>query len=94
MTNADASEIGIHIKEEKNMTGAECYREAERHLANAARHLTEDPRDMRIAEVSAAIGNGYAMLAAAAGAAGLLTDKYVGDGPHINDWNYAMRGTP
>ncbi|WP_329217439.1 hypothetical protein [Streptomyces microflavus] len=37
--------------------------EAEKHLGNAARHLTEDPRDMRIAEVAAAIGQGYAALA-------------------------------
>lgn len=37
--------------------------EAEKHLANAARHLTEHPGDMRIAEVSAAIGQGYAILA-------------------------------
>jgi hypothetical protein len=39
--------------------------EAERHLANAARHLTENVKDMRIAEVSAWIGQGYATLAAA-----------------------------
>ncbi|MFE7485545.1 hypothetical protein [Streptomyces sp. NPDC057552] len=39
--------------------------EAEKHLGNAARHLTEDPRDMRIAEVAAAIGQGHAALAAA-----------------------------
>jgi CO/xanthine dehydrogenase Mo-binding subunit len=38
--------------------------EAEMHLANAARHLTEDVRDMRIAEVSAWIGQGHAALAA------------------------------
>jgi hypothetical protein len=37
--------------------------EAERHLANAARHLTEEPGDMRIAEVAAWIGQGYATLA-------------------------------
>ena len=38
--------------------------EAEKHLGNAARHLTEDVRDMRIAEVSAWIGQGHAALAA------------------------------
>ncbi|MET8113736.1 helix-turn-helix domain-containing protein [Streptomyces prasinus] len=38
--------------------------EAEKHLANAARHLTEHPGDMRIAEVAAAIGQGHAALAA------------------------------
>lgn len=37
--------------------------EAEKHLAEAARHLTEHPADMRIAEVSAAIGQGHATLA-------------------------------
>jgi phage protein D len=37
--------------------------EAEKHLANAARHLTEDVRDMRIAEVSAWIGQGHAAMA-------------------------------
>jgi hypothetical protein len=36
--------------------------EAEKHLANAARHLTEVPADMRIAEVSAWIGQGHAAL--------------------------------
>lgn len=36
---------------------------AEKHLATAARHLTEHPSDMRIAEVSAWIGQGYATLA-------------------------------
>lgn len=40
--------------------------EAEKHLATAAHHLTELPSDMRIAEVAAAIGQGYATLAAAA----------------------------
>lgn len=37
--------------------------EAERHLANAARHLTEEPGDIRIAEVAAQIGQGHAALA-------------------------------
>ncbi|MFF7837613.1 hypothetical protein ACFZC6_02070 [Streptomyces ossamyceticus] len=37
--------------------------EAEKHLATAARHLTELPSDMRIAEVSAWIGQGHAALA-------------------------------
>jgi hypothetical protein len=38
--------------------------EAERHLQTAARHLTEYPQDMRIAEVAAWIGQGHAALAA------------------------------
>ncbi|MFB7461229.1 hypothetical protein [Streptomyces sp. NPDC056188] len=37
--------------------------EAEKHLETAARHLTEVPADMRIAEVAAAIGQGHAALA-------------------------------
>lgn len=37
--------------------------EAEKHLDTAARHLTEHPGDMRIAEVAAAIGQGHATLA-------------------------------
>lgn len=37
--------------------------EAEKHLATAARHLTEVSADMRIAEVSAWIGHGHAALA-------------------------------
>ncbi|GGS41192.1 hypothetical protein F2B00_03170 [Streptomyces parvus] len=37
--------------------------EAEKHLDTAARHLTEHPGDMRIAEVAAAIGQGHAALA-------------------------------
>lgn len=37
--------------------------EAEKHLETAARHLTEAPQDMRIAEVSAVIGQGHATLA-------------------------------
>jgi hypothetical protein len=39
--------------------------QAEQFADNAARHLTEDPRDMRIAEVSAGIAQAYAALAAA-----------------------------
>ncbi|WUH94601.1 hypothetical protein OG900_33600 [Streptomyces sp. NBC_00433] len=37
--------------------------EAEKHLATAAHHNNENPPDMRIAEVSAWIGQGYAALA-------------------------------
>jgi hypothetical protein len=37
--------------------------EAEKHLDTAARHCNENPPDMRIAEVSAWIGQGYATLA-------------------------------
>ncbi|GGW99117.1 hypothetical protein [Streptomyces chartreusis] len=37
--------------------------EAEKHLDTAARHCNENPPDMRIAEVAAWIGQGYATLA-------------------------------
>lgn len=37
--------------------------EAARLLKNAARHITEEPGDMRIAEVSALVGSGFASLA-------------------------------
>lgn len=37
--------------------------EAARWLETAAHHTNEDPRDMRIAEVSALVGNGFASLA-------------------------------
>jgi hypothetical protein len=49
--------------------------EAEKHLANAAYHLTEHPGDMRIAEVAAAIGNGYATLALLDGRQGGAAEK-------------------
>ena len=39
--------------------------QAEKFADSAARHLTEDPRDMRIAEVSAGIAQAYAALAVA-----------------------------
>jgi hypothetical protein len=48
------------------MAGALWFAEqAEKFADTAARHLTEDPRDMRIAEVSAGIAQAYASLAAA-----------------------------
>lgn len=37
--------------------------EAAKLLQNAARHITEHPQDMRIAEVSALVGSGFASLA-------------------------------
>lgn len=48
--------------------------EAEKHLATAARHLSEHPEDMRIAEVAAYIGQGYATLAASEGSADTQAD--------------------
>lgn len=48
------------------MNGPEHYREAEALLAIAERHITEDPRDMRISEVSADAAQVHATLALAA----------------------------
>ncbi len=48
--------------------------EAEKHLATAARHLIEFPADMRIAEVAAWIGQGYATLALLAAPQGPATE--------------------
>jgi hypothetical protein len=48
------------------VTGPEHYAKAEELLANADRHITEEPSDMRIAEVSAAAAQVHATLALAA----------------------------
>lgn len=48
------------------MDGPSFAREAERLAAGAARHITEDSRDMRIAEVTASVAQVYATLALAA----------------------------
>lgn len=51
------------------MTGPDHYREGARYAAMAATHLTEDPRDMRIAEVAAWTAQAYATLALVAATA-------------------------
>lgn len=48
------------------MTGPEHYLAAERFAKRAAEHLTEDPADMRIAEIAMGIGQVHATLALAA----------------------------
>lgn len=48
------------------MNAAEHFAEAEKQLAHAERHNTEDPRDMRIAEITAATAQVHATLAVAA----------------------------
>lgn len=45
------------------MTTTDHRREAEKHLATASRYLFKDPADTRVAEIGAAIGQGYATLA-------------------------------
>lgn len=46
------------------MSASRHYAKAQHYLAEAERHLTEDPGDMRIAEVAAWIAHGHALLAA------------------------------
>jgi hypothetical protein len=48
------------------MTGPENYAEAERLLKTAANHTTEEPGDMRIAEIAAMRAQAHATLALAA----------------------------
>lgn len=66
------------------MTGPEHYCAAERLLKNAVHHTTEDPADMRIAEVSAATAQVHATLAQAA-AVGLL--GHSANGMHEADYH-------
>ena len=68
------------------MRGSDHYREAEKLLANAQRHITEDPRDMRIAEVSAYAAQVHATLAQAAATALDAVTGYVGDSDEISAW--------
>ncbi len=72
-------------------TGADHYRHAEHLAAQAARHITEHPADMRIAEVTATTALVYATLAvAAAQAAGSMVRPSMGDSPDVNDWARAI----
>lgn len=48
------------------MTGGEHYAKAENFAAMAETHLTEDPADMRIAEIAMGISQAHATLALAA----------------------------
>lgn len=76
------------------MTGPEHYAAAEVLLANAERHTTEDPGDMRIAEVSAATAQVHATLALAAATAGAgdLVRWDENQGP--TDWHQAIYPNP
>lgn len=56
------------------MNGREHYLEAERLAVIAARHMTEDPRDMRIAEVAAWRAQVHATLALSAVTTGRRMD--------------------
>ncbi|MFJ1865490.1 hypothetical protein ACIOD1_12745 [Streptomyces sp. NPDC088097] len=73
------------------MTGPEHYREAER----LVRELTSTNGAIDVGEGSAevlATAQVHATLALAAAQAGLLADRYIGDGDHITDWNAAACG--
>lgn len=72
------------------MNGAEHYREAARLAEIAARHITEDPRDMRIAEVSAYAAQAHATLALAAAQAMPTVASFCGDSTRITDWGAAI----
>jgi len=61
------------------MTGPEHYHKAEECVAQADRHLTEDPRDMEIAKVAMGIAQVHATLALAAATAEPIAQSY--DGP-------------
>lgn len=60
------------------MTGPEHYRKAEECVAQADRHLTEDPRDMEIAKVAMGIAQVHATLALAAATAEPIAQAYDG----------------
>ncbi|GGQ83418.1 hypothetical protein [Streptomyces flaveolus] len=77
------------------MNGPQHYREGERHLS-AASHL--DKQGGKPVDPSASIyhlqaAQAHFAAAQAAAAAARLADRYVGDGPHINDWRNAIGDT-
>ena len=71
------------------MRGSDHYREAEKLLATAQQHITEDPRDMRIAEVSAYAAQVHATLAQAAAAALPVVTQFMSDSDEITQWGRA-----
>lgn len=73
------------------MTGPEHYRVSERLLDLAENHTdTRDPRDEELASIFTARAQAHATLALAAAQAATLTDRYVGDGDHVNAWQVAI----
>jgi hypothetical protein len=71
------------------LTGPEHFTTGQQLLANGVRHITEDPQDMRIAEVCIAAAQVHFLAAQTAVHAAILADRYIGDGDHINDWRNA-----
>lgn len=58
--------------------------------ANAGRHITEDPRDMRIAEASASVAQVHATLALAAAQAMPTVYTACGDSTAVTDFGAAI----
>lgn len=74
------------------MNGPQHYREGERHLS-AASHLDRPggrPVDPGAAMHHVLTAQAHFAAAQAAAAADQLADRYVGDGPHINEWRDAV----
>lgn len=72
------------------MKGHEHYLEAARLAQEAARHITEHPADICIAEVSAACAQAHATLALAAAQAMPALLDMCGDSNRVTDWGDAI----
>ncbi|GHJ04732.1 hypothetical protein TPA0906_65970 [Streptomyces olivaceus] len=78
------------------MNGPQHYREGERHLS-AASILDKPggkPVDPSLSMFHLQAAQAHFAAARTAAEAAQLADRYVGDGPHINDWRRATDGTP
>lgn len=74
------------------MNGPQHYREGERHLSDAS-HLDKPggkPVDPTASMFHLMAAQAHFAAAQAAAAAEQLADRYVGDGPHINEWRNAV----
>ena len=74
------------------MNGPQHYREGERHLSDAS-HLDKPggkPVDPNRAAYHLVAAQAHFAAAQAAATAAQLADRYVGDGPHINEWRAAV----
>ncbi|MFE1205694.1 hypothetical protein ACFW5V_28820 [Streptomyces sp. NPDC058762] len=78
------------------MNGPQHYREGERHLS-AASHLDKPggkPVDPGASMYHLQAAQAHFAAAQAAAEAAQLADRYVGDGPHINEWRNATSEDP
>lgn len=74
------------------MNGPQHYREGEQHMS-AAEHLVRPggkPVDPTTSAFHLMAAQAHFAAAQAAAAADQLVDRYVGDGPHINEWRNAV----